>query len=125
MAKNRYLCDCDMIHPDAVALALNKIPGFIPTRTLCKFFKLIGDRTRCRICFALDQHEMCVCDLANALSMSKSSVSHHLKLLREHQIIRARTAGREVYYTLSDQHVHQIFQIGLEHTKHQLQEQEK
>lgn len=85
---------------------------------LAEFYKLIGDPTRCKILFAIDEHEMCVCDLANTLSMSKSSVSHQLSKLRTLGTVKCRKEAKEVYYSLDDDHVGKIFEIGLEHINH-------
>lgn len=118
MSKNQFVCDCDVIHPEAVFRALDQMPSSETLESLARFYKLLGDPTRCKICFALDQHEMCVCDLANVLSMSKSSVSHQLGTLRKQHIVRSRAAGKEVYYTLDDDHVQKVFALGLQHVKH-------
>ena len=90
----------------------------LSNRTRAFEFKLIGDTTRCRILFALDQDEMCVCDLANVLNMTKSSVSHQLATLRRSGIVKCRRSGKEVYYTLDDDHIVKLFEIGLEHINH-------
>ena len=85
---------------------------------LADLFKLIGDTTRCRILFVLDEREMCVCDIANVLSMTKSAVSHQLAVLRRSGIVKCRRSGKEVYYTLDDDHIVKLFEIGLQHIKH-------
>lgn len=119
MPKNEYMCDCNIIHKEAVANVLNKLPSTTTFENLAKLFKLIGDPTRCRILFALDNEEMCVCDIANVLKMTKSAVSHQLRLLRQSQIVKTRKSGKEVYYTLDDEHIQKLFEIALEHIKHQ------
>lgn len=63
---------------------------------------------------------MCVCDIANALSMTKSSISHQLSTLRRSGIVKCKKVGKEVYYTLDDDHVRKVFEIGLEHINHKL-----
>ena len=68
--------------------------------------------------FTLDKNEMCVCDIANVLSMTKSAVSHQLATLRRSGIVRCRKSGKEVYYTLDDDHIVKLFEIGLQHIKH-------
>ena len=118
MVKNRYLCDCNIIHQEAVDQALAEMPAQTDLLELALVYKLLGDETRYKICFILKQHEMCVCDLANVLSMSKSSISHQLRTLREHHIIKSRQAGKEVYYVLDDDHIQQILQLGIDHTNH-------
>lgn len=119
MPKNEYMCDCNIIHKEAVANVLNKLPSTTTFENLAKLFKLIGDSTRCRILFALDNEEMCVCDIANVLKMTKSAVSHQLRLLRQSQIVKTRKSGKEVYYTLDDEHIKRLFEIALEHINHQ------
>ena len=118
MSKNEFSCDCNIIHKEAVDKVLNKMPSEKTFNHLADLFKLIGDTTRCRILFALDQDEMCVCDLANVLNMTKSSVSHQLATLRRSGIVKCRRSGKEVYYTLDDDHIVKLFEIGLEHINH-------
>lgn len=118
MAKNEFICDCNVIHQDSVDNVLKKMPTKDTFYCLADLFKLIGDSTRCKILFALDQDEMCVCDLANVLHMTKSSISHQLAVLRRSGIVRCRKSGKEVYYTLDDDHIVKLFEIGLEHINH-------
>ena len=119
MARNEFSCDCNVIHQEAVLEVLQKMPNENIFKNLANLFKLIGDTTRCRILFVLDQNEMCVCDLANVLNMTKSSISHQLAVLRKSEVVRCRKEGKEVYYTLDDEHIVKLFEIGLEHINHQ------
>ena len=75
MSKNEFVCDCNMVHKDMVEDTLSKMPENTTLQKLASFFKIMGDATRCKLLFALLQNEMCVCDLANVLSMTKSSIS--------------------------------------------------
>ena len=118
MARNEFSCDCNVIHQEAVNQVLARLPDEQTFYKLADLYKLIGDTTRCRILFALDQNEMCVCDLANVLNMTKSSISHQLAVLRRSGIVKCRKNGKEVYYTLDDDHIVQLFEIGLEHINH-------
>ena len=118
MARNEFICDCNVIHQKSVEVAIKKMPREETFYKLADFFKLLGDTTRCKMLYALDQHEMCVCDLANVLSMSKSSISHQLGTLRRSGIVKCRKEGKEVYYTLDDEHVRELFEVGLEHISH-------
>ncbi len=118
MARNEFICDCNVIHQEVVDKVLAKLPNEDTFNRLADLYKLIGDTTRCRILFALDQDEMCVCDLANVLNMTKSSVSHQLAVLRRSGIVKCRRNGKEVYYTLDDDHIVKLFEIGLEHINH-------
>ena len=118
MSKNEFACDCNIIHEDAVCNVKKNMPDENTFNNLADLFKLIGDTTRCRILFALDENEMCVCDIANVLSMTKSAVSHQLATLRGSGVVRCRKSGKEVYYTLDDDHIVKLFEIGLQHIKH-------
>ena len=118
MSKNEFIWDCNIIHQESVDKAITKMPKDEIFYKLADFYKLLGDTTRCKILCALDQHEMCVCDLANVLSMTKSSISHQLGTLRRSEIVKCRKEGKEVYYTLDDDHVSKLFEVGLEHISH-------
>lgn len=118
MAEPKLTCDCDAIHQDAVARALKNRPESGELDRLSSLFKILGDRTRIAILQTLDQNEMCVCDLANVLDMTKSSISHQLAVLRDAHIIKSRRAGKEVYYSMEDDHVTKLYELGLIHIKH-------
>ncbi len=118
MSKNEFVCDCNVIHQDVVDKTLKNLPDFDTFYKLADFFKLLGDTTRAKILFSLDQNEMCVCDIANVLGMSKSSISHQLGTLRRAGIVKCRKEGKEVYYMLDDDHVKRSFELGLEHIEH-------
>ena len=125
MSINEYMCDCNIIHEDVVKNTLNKMPEKELFQKLAEFFKMIGDPTRTKILFALDQNEMCVCDIANVLGMTKSSISHQLATLKQSGIVKYRKEGKEVYYTLDDEHVKQVFEIAIEHIQHKEREENK
>lgn len=118
MSKNEFICDCNVIHQDAVDSTIKKMPDGYTFSKLAEFFKILGDTTRVKILFALDQNEMCVCDIANVLGMSKSSISHQLGTLRRSGIVKCRKSGKEVFYMLDDEHVQKVFEIGVEHIEH-------
>jgi len=128
MSKNEFVCDCNMIHQDVVESTIkgmleedtfNKLAEFFKILgDTTRVFKILGDTTRVKILFALDRNEMCVCDIANVLNMSKSSISHQLGTLRRSGIVKCRKAGKEVYYMLDDEHVKEVFEIGVEHIEH-------
>ena len=125
MSINEYMCDCNMIHENVVKDTLSKMPEKELFQKLADFFKMIGDPTRTKILFALDQNEMCVCDIANVLEMTKSSISHQLATLKQSGIVKYRKEGKEVYYTLDDEHVKQVFEIAIEHIQHKEREENK
>lgn len=118
MGKNEFVCDCNIIHQESVDEVQKKMPNAETFLELSNFFKILGDYTRIKILFALDQKEMCVCDIANLLGMTKSSISHQLSTLRKNKIVKCRKVAKQVYYTLDDEHVSQVFELGLEHIKH-------
>lgn len=118
MSKNEYTCDCNMVHEEMVNDTLSKMPNTEILHNLADFFKIMGDSTRCKLLFALLQNEMCVCDLANVLSMTKSSISHQLSKMKEVGLVKSRKSGKTVYYSLDDDHITEIFEVGLEHISH-------
>ena len=120
MEKKELVCDCNIIHQNAVNIALKNKPKEKELENLTTLFKILGDSTRTKILWILDHHEMCVCDIANVLNMTKSSISHQLAILREVGIVRFRRNGKEVYYTLDDEHISRLYEIGLEHINHKL-----
>jgi ArsR family transcriptional regulator len=85
--------------------------------TLAETFRVLGDPTRVRILDALSQGELCVCDLAAAIGLSESAVSHQLRLLRGRRLVRPRRAGRMVFYAIDDQHIMDLFAQGRRHVE--------
>ncbi|WP_285905484.1 ArsR/SmtB family transcription factor [Pseudodesulfovibrio pelocollis] len=86
---------------------------------LSELFKALGDYTRVRMLYALAIHELCVCALAEVLDMSPSAISHQLRLLRAARLVRYRKEGKNVYYTLDDDHVRNLIGQGLDHVREQ------
>jgi ArsR family transcriptional regulator len=124
MEKKELTCDCNIIHQEAVDKALKNKPKEEVLNELSQVFKIIGDPTRIKIIMCLDNHEMCVCDIANVLNMTKSSISHQLSTLRLSGIVKYRKSGKEVYYTLDDEHIKKLYEIGLEHISHKIKKGE-
>jgi DNA-binding transcriptional ArsR family regulator len=86
---------------------------------LAEWFRVLGDPTRTRIlCALLDAEELCVGDLADAVEATETAVSHALRWLRTADMVRARRAGRSVYYSLADGHVRALLDVGLAHLRH-------
>ena len=121
MSKNEFVCDCNIIHKDIVKDTINKMADEELLNKLAEFFKIVGDTTRVKILYALDKNALCVCDIANVLGMSKSSISHQLGTLRRSGIVKCKKIGKEVFYTLDDEHVRQVFEVGIEHIEHKMQ----
>lgn len=118
MAKNEYNCDCNPINEKAVAHAKENMLSADVYDNVAGFFKIVGDSTRCKIISVLMQNEMCVGDIANVLSMTKSSISHQLSKMKEYGVVKCRKEGKEVYYSLDDEHVAEIFMVTVEHIAH-------
>lgn len=111
-------CEVYQAHGEAVAAARQAMLAEDVVRDLSETFSALGDPTRVRILHALSERELCVCDLADLLSMTPSAVSHQLRLLRNLRLVRPRRAGRMVHYSLDDAHVVDLFRRGLEHVRH-------
>ncbi|MCQ2536713.1 MAG: metalloregulator ArsR/SmtB family transcription factor [Lachnospiraceae bacterium] len=82
---------------------------------VAELFKVFGDSTRIKILFVLFEQEMCVCDLAESLSMTDSAVSHQLKILKQAHLVKARRDGKQMFYSLADDHVRTIINQGIDH----------
>lgn len=108
-------CSCDVIHEDIVKQVKEAMPEEEILYDLADFFKVFGDSTRIRILWALDAAEMCVCDIAYLLNMTQSAISHQLRVLKQAKLVKNRREGKTVYYSLDDDHVKQIFSMGLVH----------
>lgn len=108
-------CDCDVIHQDVVDRVSRAMPKEEDLYDLAELFKVFGDSTRIRILWALDEAEMCVCDIAVLLNMTQSAISHQLRVLKQAKLVKNRREGKVVYYSLDDDHVKQIFNQGLTH----------
>jgi DNA-binding transcriptional ArsR family regulator len=111
-------CDCNTIHEDVVRDVQKNMPPDKDVQELAHLFKIFGDPTRVKIVCALSRAEMCVCDIAALLDMTKSAISHQLRVLRQTRLVRFRKDGREVFYSLDDDHVNSIFTQGMLHISH-------
>ena len=110
-------CDVDAIHEEVVAKVKEKMPDENILMDLADLFKVFSDSTRVKILCALQHSEMCVCDIAVLLNMTKSAVSHQLRQLRQTRLVKNRKEGKVVYYSLDDEHVGNVFEQGLLHVR--------
>ena len=115
--RNAPSCECEELHCEVIEKKRELMPEEGTLYDLSDFFKILGDSTRISILFAIDGEPMCVCDIANLLGMTKSAVSHQLKILRQSDLVVYRKSGKNVYYTLADDHVRDIIEKALEHIK--------
>ena len=111
-------CDCDVIHEDIVHKVSAAMPPDSDFYQLSGLYKMFSDSTRVKILWALHCSEMCVCDLAVLLNMTKSAISHQLKSLRLVNLVKFKKQGKVVYYSLADDHVKDIFEKGFAHIHH-------
>jgi DNA-binding transcriptional ArsR family regulator len=109
------VCETSFIHEFVVAEVRTKMPDEEILLNLADLFKMFGDSTRVKIISALLNAEMCVCDIAALLGMTKSAISHQLRSLRQTKLVKFRRDGKIVYYSLDDDHVKTIFAQGLLH----------
>ena len=109
------VCACTLVHEEAVAKVRAKISGDALLKKTAELFKALDDPTRLKIINALMLAELCVCDIAAVMDMTQPAVSHHLKVLRQLQLVKYRRDGKTVYYQLDDKHVYNIFHQGLLH----------
>lgn len=110
-------CDDDVVHSGAVERVKAAMPDEDMLYDAAELFKVFGDSTRTRILSALFIEELCVCDIAEILGMTKSAVSHQLRTLRQTKIVKARRSGKEVFYSLDDDHISRIYKTAMEHLR--------
>ena len=111
----KCLCEGQEIHRDLLNKVAEKLPCEEDIFDLAELFKIFGDSTRMRILFVLFEEEVCTCDLAEILGMTSSAISHQLAILRKSKLVKCRRDGKTVFYSLSDEHVRTIIEMGLEH----------
>ena len=108
-------CESKEIHPDLLSAVHASLPDEETLYDLAELFKIFGDTTRIRILFVLFEEELCVCDLAEALQMTQSAISHQLNILKRSRLVKSRREGKSVFYSLADDHVRSIIAQGMEH----------
>lgn len=109
------VCQIEERHQEAIERAREQMVTSPQLQDLADLFKVFGEPTRLRILSALNAGELCVCDLVDLLGMSQSAVSHQLRILRSSRVVRFRKEGKNVYYTLDDDHVRKLLELGLDH----------
>ncbi len=110
-------CECRCIHQDRIDRARAAALDGEENARMAQLFKAMGDPNRLRILWALQQDEMCVCDLARFLGISESAVSHQLRLLRQLHLVSNRREGPVLYYRPNDEHIHRLMELALEHIR--------
>ena len=92
-----------------------EIPDLDMLFELADLFKVFGDSTRLRIIYAISDEELSVLSIAETLGMEQSTISHQLRVLRNNKLVRVRREGKQIYYTLDDDHVKKIIEMGIDH----------
>ena len=108
-------CEDCQIHPDRLDIVNSGMPEEEELYDLAELFKVFGDSTRIRILFVLFEAEVCVCDLAAALNMTQSAISHQLRVLKQMDLVKNRRDGKTIFYALADDHIITILNQGLNH----------
>lgn len=109
------VCDGFEVHEDLLKIVNETLPEETELYDLAELFKVFGDSTRIRILFVLFEAEVCVCDLAKALNMTQSAISHQLRILKLNKLVKSRREGKSIFYSLADDHVRTIINQGREH----------
>ena len=112
---NVECCDFIHAHEDVVEKVRRELPGEDTLYDLTELFRIFGDSTRVRILYVLFEAEMCVCDIAQLLGMTQSTISHQLQVLKKAKLVRYRREGKTIFYSLADGHVRTILGQGMEH----------
>lgn len=115
MDERELVCRENCVHNSKI----NKVKKIGPNEEqiieMSDVFKLFSDSTRLRIICSILNNELCVCDLCELLHLTQSNVSHQLKLLRTAKLVKYRKDGKQVYYSLQDEHIEKIIKMALEH----------
>ncbi|PIG91625.1 MULTISPECIES: metalloregulator ArsR/SmtB family transcription factor [Chroococcaceae] len=112
-------CDAHLVHLEQVRQVQPEIMPVDKAQQMAEFFNALADPNRLRLMSALANRELCVCDLAAAVKVSESAVSHQLRILRSQHLVKYRREGRNVYYSLADQHIISLYQEVSEHLQEQ------
>ena len=108
-------CETSLVHLDNVRQVQPEVLENEKAQHMAEFFSALSDPHRLKLLSALAQQELCVCDLAAAVKMGESAVSHQLRVLRSHRLVKYRRQGRNVCYSLADEHIMTIYRVVAEH----------
>lgn len=111
------VCEIELVDEETVKSVQRALKSDQVMRHLAEIFSVISDPTRIKLVFALAKAELCVCDLARLLCITRSGVSHQLRILRSHRLVKYRKAGKLAYYSLDNRHIEKILEEGLRHVE--------
>jgi len=109
------MCQESRVHETVLKRVQSNMPDDDTLCDVAEMFKVFGDITRTKILSALFEAELCVCDISEIVKMSTSAVSHQLRILRQTKIVKSRRSGKEIYYSLDDDHISKIYRMALDH----------
>ena len=109
--KQEFLC----VHENTVKKVCENMPDEETLYDLAELFRIFGDSTRIKILFSLFEAELCVGDIATLLKISQTAVSHQLRILKANKLVTARKDGKNIFYSLADDHVRTIIGMGIDH----------
>ncbi len=110
-------CQIRVVHLDKVEQAREEAISNRDLERLSLTYRVLGDPNRLKIVSVLRTVEMCVCDLAAFTGLSESAVSHQLRRLKDLALVKSRRDGQIIYYSLDDEHVTELLEVGLEHVR--------
>lgn len=113
-------CEIQFVDEEKVNKVRRAMKSSETVSALAETFKILGDPTRIKIAFALSKEELCVCDIANLLGVSQSAVSHSLRVLRQMKLVKFRKEGKIAYYSLDDEHINNLLDLGFRHVEETL-----
>ncbi len=111
------LCEVEEADKEKVNRIKKLAKSEVVMTRMAETFKALGDKTRCKIIYALLNEESCVCDIAEALGVTKFVVSQHLRILRNLRLVKYRKVGKRVFYTLDDEHISNLIEEGIRHVE--------
>ncbi|PKM88553.1 MAG: transcriptional regulator [Firmicutes bacterium HGW-Firmicutes-12] len=112
------ICEIKSVDRQKVIRVKEEMLSYTDVQELANIYKAMGDETRITILYALSCAELCVCELTQLLDISQSAISHQLRLLRNLRLVKYRKEGKQVFYSLDDEHILNLFSQGIAHIQH-------
>jgi len=117
MRENKNTCSIEKIHNKTVKSVLEKLEDEETVYNMATLFSTFSDSTRLKILLCLSRAKLCSCDISAAVNISKSATSHQMRILKMTKLVKAERKGKQIFYSLSDEHVSILLQAALEHVK--------
>ena len=117
MKNSETICEITWIDKQKISDVKKKMKSETTIERLSETFKVLSDKTRVKLLFALSIQELCVCEIADLLETTKSAISHQLRILRNMRLVKYRKDGKMAFYSLDDKHITNLFAEGLKHVE--------